>query len=80
MYKEIQKFKTGKKIPVTYDIIGMNQTVTINEEEYRADLGVLINDFIEHKTKPFWKRKYYDNHLTELYMKFFNQIDLSIKF
>jgi hypothetical protein len=80
MYKEIEKFKTGKKIPVEYDIIGKNLTITINDEEYIADLGVLMNDFIEHKIKPFWKRKYYHNHLTELYMKFFNKISLSINF
>ena len=78
MYKEIEKFKTGKKVPVIHNIIGICQSITINDEEYKANLGILINDFIDHKNKPFWKRKIYHNHLTELYLKFFENVDLVI--
>ena len=75
MYKELEKFKTGKKIPTIYKFPD-NTCCTINDNEYIAGLGDLINDFIEHKTKPFWKRKYYHKHLTELYLQMLNKINL----
>lgn len=46
------------------------------ESEYVADFGELLNDFIEHKNKPFWRRTYYHKHLTKLYIKFLNNITL----
>lgn len=46
------------------------------KDEYNAGLGDLMNDLIEHKSKPFWKRKYYHKHLTELYLQMLNQVKL----
>lgn len=77
MYKEIEKYRTGKKIPTTCFI--ENNVTTIDLDEYTADLGDLLNDFIEHKTKPFWKRKYYHKHLTELYLQMLNKISITHK-
>lgn len=74
MYKEIEKYKTGKVIENKLSILDNYGTITIKENEYKAPFGDIINDLIEHKQKPFWRRKYYHNHLTELYLKFLNQV------
>lgn len=75
MYEELNKYKTGKKM----DAIGVfpdKQEINIKLDEYEANLGDLINDFIEHKNKLFWKRKYYHKHLSELYIKMLNKIQI----
>lgn len=74
MYKELEKYKTGKKIPTVYDVGNSGQTVTMDRDEYIFNLGDLVNDFINHKNKPFWKRKYYHSHLTEIYTDMLNKI------
>jgi len=76
MYKELEKYKTGKKVPMVHNVVG-GGTKTINLDEYVANLGDLINDFIEHKQKPFWKRKYYHKHLTKLYLQMLNKISIT---
>jgi len=63
MYKELEKYKTGGQINKHYD-------------EYKADLGDLLNDFIKHKSKPFWKRNYYHNHLTDIYIDMLNKFTI----
>ena len=63
MYKELEKYKTGEKINKHYD-------------EYKADLGDLLNDFIKHKSKPFWKRNYYHDHLTNIYIDMLNKFTI----
>lgn len=76
MYKELKKFATGKKL----DGIGVlpdKKEIKITYDEYQANLGNLVDDFIKHKTKPFWKRKYYHNHLTEIYKDMLNKITLT---
>ena len=75
MYKELEKFRTNKKI----DAIGVlpdKQEINIELDEYIAPLGDLIQDFIKHETKPRWKRNYYHDHLTELYKKMLNTITI----
>lgn len=52
------------------------QEIEIKLDEYVANLGDLMNDFIDHKNKPFWKRRYYHNHLTKLYIEMLNQIQI----
>ena len=73
MYKELKKFKTGKKIDSIL-VFTDKQEIKIKLDEYEANLGDLMNDFIEHKNKPFWKRKYYHNHLTSIYKDMLNKI------
>lgn len=76
MYKELKKFATGKKL----DGIGVlpdKQEIKITYDKYQANLGDLIDDFINHKTKPFRKRKYYHNHLTKIYKDMLNGITLT---
>ncbi len=76
MYKELKKFETGKKL----DGIGVlpdKQEIKITYDEYQANLGDLIDDFIEHKTKPFWKRKYYHKHLTKIYKDMLSEITIT---
>jgi len=76
MYKELKKFATGEKL----DGIGVlpdKQEIKITYDEYKANLGDLIDDFIKHKTKPFWGRKYYHSHLTKIYKDMLNQITVT---
>ena len=75
MYKELEKYKTGKKVPTVYKFPD-NSSYIMHDKEYVAGLGDIMNDFIEHKTKPFWKRKFYHNHLTELYLQMLNKISI----
>jgi hypothetical protein len=75
MYKELQKYKTGEKIKITIKTINDN-TLVILTDEYKADLGNLLNDFIEHKTKSFLRRKYYHKHLTKMYLDMLNQLTI----
>jgi len=76
MYKELKKFATGKKL----DGIGVlpdKQEIKITYDEYKANLGDLIDDFIKHKTKPFWRRKRYHSHLTKIYKDMLNKINIT---
>lgn len=75
MYKELEKYKTGDKIK-TIGVLPDGQETKIFLDEYAVNLGDLINDFVEHKNKSWWKRKYYHNHLTELYIKMMNKIEI----
>jgi hypothetical protein len=70
MYKELEKYRTGIKVPAT---IGSN----LKLDEYTAQYGDLINDFIAHKNKPFWRRKYYHSHLTEIYLEMLNKFSIT---
>lgn len=75
MYKELKKFATGEKsdgIVVLTD----KQEIKVTYDKYQANLGDLIDDFIEHKTKPFWKRKHYHGHLTRIYKDMLNKINV----
>jgi hypothetical protein len=78
MYKELEKYKTGKKVQTIYQLPN-NSNYGMYENEYIAGLGDLMNDFIEHKKKPFWKKKYYHNHLTELYLQMLNKVNIGEK-
>lgn len=76
MYKELEKYKTGKKSSSIIAVLPDGQEIRIPSNEYEAKLGDLINDFIEHKTKPFWKRKISHNHQTEMYLRMLNEISI----
>ena len=70
MYKELDKYKTGKR--VEWSIGDKTETTKYYKDGYNAPLGDLINDFIEHKNKPRRKRKTYHAHLTKLYKTMLN--------
>lgn len=75
MYKELEKFATGKKVK-GISVLPDGQEVKIYYDEYVANLGDLMEDFIKHQAKPFWKKKYYHNHLTKLYKDMLNKIEI----
>jgi len=75
MYKELEKYKTGKKVD-TIGVLPDKQEITIKLDGYEAGLGDLMNDFIEHKTKSRWLRKYYHDHLTNIYIKWLNKVTM----
>jgi hypothetical protein len=75
MYKELEKYATGNKLE------GVNklpdgQEIKIYYDEYVANLGDLMEDFIKHQNKPFWKRKYYHEHLTQIYKDMLNKVKI----
>lgn len=78
MYKELNKYRTGLKIDVTGTIVNIkgHPKKDIKLNEYKAQLGDLLHDYIKHINKPFWRRKYYHNHLTSLYRRWLNQITI----
>lgn len=72
-YEELWKYLSGKMIEVP--------TITNNSREgiglfpeYIIPIGSLINDFIEHKNKCWWKRKWYHDRLTEIYVQILNRL------
>ena len=75
MYKELKKFATGDKIE-GIGVLPDKQELKIYYNEYVANLGDLMEDFIKHQTKPFWKKKYYHNHLTSIYKDILNKISV----
>jgi hypothetical protein len=81
MYKELDKYRTGQKIKskaTLSKIGGGSELVEWEYDEYRAQMGDLIEDFIKHKTKPFWMRKINHSHVTKLYKNFLNEVEISI--
>jgi hypothetical protein len=75
MYKELEKLATGKKVE-GIGVLPDKQEIKIYHDEYVANLGDLMEDFIKHQTKPFWKKKYYHNHLTKIYKDMLNKIEI----
>lgn len=73
MYKELEKYKTGKKVEGV-GVLPDKQEIKIYYDGYQFGLGDLMNDFIKHNNKPFWKKKHYHNHLTEMYVKLLNEV------
>lgn len=75
MYKELEKYKSDKKVE-GIGVLPDKQEVEIYYDEYQFGLGDLMNDFINHNKKPFWKKKYYHNHLTKMYIKLLNEVTI----
>lgn len=78
MYKELNKYKTGKKINGQARKIKLDGTIMLVEhkyDEYHFTLGELMQDFIKHQTKPFWRRKFYHSHLTKIYRRVLDEIE-----
>ena len=78
MYKELEKYNTGIRVPRTYKVEcnGYSGEITSQELRYSANLGNLIEDFINHKNKPWYKRKYYHEHLTKIYKDWLNEVSI----
>lgn len=79
MYKELEKYRTGKLINVPailHKLDGTKEETTYQTDEYQFKFGELLNDFIIHKNRSwFWKfhhgfHKY--NELTRIYTKWLN--------
>jgi len=75
MYKELEKFATGKKIE-GIGVLPDKQEIKIYYDEYVANLGDLMEDFIKHQSKSEWRRNYYHDHLTKIYMDMLNKIEI----
>ena len=77
MYKEISKYKTENTQSRSLHCNHSNETLVIIDNEYYGGAGDIINDFINHKTKPFWKRKLNHSEVTKGYINFLNAIKVS---
>ncbi len=78
MYKELEKYKTGKKVPTPGIVVNVSpqREVTIDLDEYCFPLGNVLNDFMKHQNYKFWKKLkygswYYDS-LTKAYVEILN--------
>ena len=79
MYKELDKYKTGNKIPIPviyHYLDGTSIESTYNVDEYKFKFGDLLNDFIIHKNQSwfwkYWHGKYKYNDLTKIYVRWLN--------
>jgi len=75
MYKELEKFATGKKVE-GIGVLPDKQEIKIYYDEYVANLGDLMEDFIKHQSKSKWRRNYYHDHLTKIYKDMLNNIEI----
>jgi len=75
MYKELNKYKTNKKI-TCIGVMPDKAEVDIKLDEYNFKMGDLMVDFIAHNKLPFWKRKYYHNHLNKIYVDVLNNLEI----
>jgi len=76
-YKELWKYLTGHMIEVPTSCRLLNGEVKEGIglfPEYKILIGSLINDFIEHKNKYWWRRKWYHKRLTEIYVQILNNL------
>lgn len=77
MYKELEKYNTGVKTPQIHEFVNLpGQSVTVEVTRYSAKLGDLIEDFIDHKNKPWYKQNYYHKHLTKIYKDWLNEVSI----
>lgn len=77
MYKEFDKYKTGEKVNVVGVIVNTEpkQEINLLRDGYRMTLGDIINDFIDHKNKPWYKRdKLTHDMITKKYIKLLEDI------
>lgn len=79
MYKELEKYKTGKKIPlnaIVHCLDGTKREEIYQADEYQFKFGELLNDFIIHKNRSwfwkFWNGFHRHNELTRIYIKWLN--------
>lgn len=79
MHKELDKYKTGKKIlvpAIIHRLNGTKEETTYETEEYTFKFGDVLNDFITHKNRgwlwKFWYGKWKYNDLTRIYTKWLN--------
>jgi hypothetical protein len=63
------KYKTGKKISVTVNIVGKNLSYEEDKDEFSIPLGDLIKLYIEHINIPWYKIKPWDWEYTERKMR-----------
>ena len=72
MFIELDKYKTGDSIENQKQPNGEIKPIKV--VNYNFNWGSLLNDFIDHKNKPFWKRKKYHKDLTATYIGIINYL------
>lgn len=78
MYKELEKYKTGKKITQKdFDFYLKIGEEIIELDRYDFKLGDIIHDFTKHVNKSRWRRKSNHKHLTKIYLDILNKITLT---
>lgn len=76
MYKEFDKYKVGKKVVVGVIVnTEPKQEINVLRDSYKMTLGEVINDFIDHKNKPWYKRdQLTHNMITKKYIQILEDI------
>lgn len=76
MFKELQKFKTASSVDVPCILLGTDQKVMMKMDEYTAGVGDLVELYIKHSTKPWWKRDVHHDHLSDYLKRWLNTLRL----
>jgi len=78
MWRDLEKFKTGKKIPGAIKIAGTNEMVGYNYDEYECPMGDILEQFIKHTMKSRWKKKFDHDLVTKKYKDILNEIVITV--
>lgn len=73
--KELEKFITKRNQKGT-GVLPDGTECEILVDHYEIPIGDLINDFVKHKNKPFWKRDLFHKYIEEWYIKRLNVIKI----
>ena len=76
MFKELQRFKTASAVDVPVTLCGSDQKIIMKMDVYTAGLGDLVELYVKHSKKPWWKRDIHHKHLSEYLKRWLNNIEL----
>lgn len=74
MHEEFEKYKIEKNKITTVEgyVFEGDKFKAVYKNRYYIGFGDLINDFIDHKCKPWWVREPNHEEITEKYMELLN--------
>jgi len=73
LFPVFNKYKTGKRVPGT-GILPNQKEVTINLDCYEFPLGYVMDDYLNHMAKKWWRRDSTHKQLTRTYVLLLNFI------
>lgn len=69
MYKELDRYYKGKERRTV-------EASEMNFDAYGFPVGDIIVDLYKHLNKRWWQKNIYHNHLTEIYKKALNNLNI----
>jgi adenosylcobinamide amidohydrolase len=76
IFKELQKFKTASAVDVPVTLSGSDQKIIMKMDEYTAGMGDIVELYVRHVNKPWWKRDMHHDHLSDYLKRWLNKLDL----